>query len=84
MLPATVAILPAPNFRWFLTFLPGSEDFPSITAAAPPAFVASILLLVAIIFDWRMRGRPHRIYVIGGALHVALKVIQMPISATAA
>lgn len=84
MLLASISILPAPIFRWFLTFLPGTDDFPPVTAAAPPALVASILLLVAIVFDWRRRGRPHRVYVIGGALHVALKVIQVPISATAA
>src|SRR5215472_3309676 len=61
MLVATVAILPAPIFRWFLTFLPGPEDFPPITAATPPALVASLLILVAMAFDWRMRGRPHRV-----------------------
>jgi len=84
MLLASISILDAAIFRWFLTFLPETDWPPPVTLAAPPAFVASILLLVAIVFDWRMRGRPHRVYVIGGTLHLAVKVLQGPISATAA
>jgi hypothetical protein len=84
MLLASISIVDAAIFRWFLTFLPGTDWPPPVALGAPPAFLASILLLVAIVFDWRTRGRPHRVYVIGGTLHLALKVIQVPISATAA
>ncbi|HEV2548271.1 MAG TPA: hypothetical protein VGU20_13110 [Stellaceae bacterium] len=84
MLLASISILDAAIFRWFLTFLPGTDWPPLVALAAPPALVASILLLVAIVFDWRIRGRPHPVYVIGGTLHLALKVLQVPISATAA
>ena len=31
-----------------------------------PALLADALLIAAIVYDWRTRGRPHRVYVIGG------------------
>jgi hypothetical protein len=35
------------------------------------------------IFDWRTRGRPHRVYVIGGAIYVAMKLLSLPVSMSA-
>jgi hypothetical protein len=39
--------------------------------------VAYLLLVVAMIFDWRTRGRPHRVYVFGGAALVAVKLLTL-------
>ena len=50
----------------------------SVTIAA--ALVAYLLLVVAIIFDWRTRGKPHPVYVYGGIVLVALKFLNLPIS----
>jgi hypothetical protein len=36
--------------------------------------VADLLLVVAIVHDWRTRGRPHPVYVFGG---VALLAVQL-------
>jgi hypothetical protein len=48
--------------------------------AIPPAIVAYLLVVVAMVFDWRTRGRPHPVYVIGGTLLLALKLLNLPIS----
>ncbi len=54
--------------RWFLTFLapPGAVGPPPVPVTIPPAFVAYLLLVVAIVHDWRTRGKPHAVYVVGG------------------
>lgn len=84
MLLAGISILDAAVARWFLTFLapPGPPGPPPVAVTLPPAFVAYLLLVVAIVHDWRTRGRPHAVYVIGGIALVALKVLSLPISAT--
>ncbi len=84
MLLATISLLDAAVARWFLTFLapPGPPGPPPVIVTLPPSLVAYLLLAVAIVFDWRTRGRPHPVYVFGGAALVALKVLNLPLSAT--
>ena len=86
MLLAAISILDAAVARWFLTFLapPGPPGPPPVAVTIPPALVAYLLIVVALVFDWRTRGRPHPVYVIGGVTLVALKILQLPISATPA
>jgi hypothetical protein len=86
MLLAGISILDAAVARWFLTFLapPGAVGPPPVAVTVPPALVAYLLLVVAIVFDWRTRGRPHPVYVTGGIVLVALKLLNLPLSATAA
>jgi hypothetical protein len=40
--------------------------------------------VVAIVHDWRTRGRPHPVYVYGGLALVAVKFLNWPISLTPA
>ena len=86
MLLAAISILDAAVARWFLTFLapPGPPAPPPVEVTIIPAFVAYLLLVVAIVFDWRTRGRPHPAYIYGGAALVAVKLLNLPISATSA
>lgn len=86
MLLAAISILDAAVARWFLTFLapPGPPGPPPVEVTIVPALVACLLLVVAMIFDWRTRGRPHPAYIYGGAALVAVKILNWPISATAA
>ena len=85
MLVAGVSILDAAVARWFLTFLApaGPPGPPPVAVTILPALVASLLLVVAIVRDWRTRGRPHPAYVYGGGALLAVKVLNWPISATA-
>jgi hypothetical protein len=86
MLLAAISVLDAAVARWFLTFLapPGPAGPPPVAVTIPPAFVAYLLLVVAIVHDWRTRGRPHRVYVIGGLSLIAVKLLNLPISETQA
>ena len=84
MLLAGISLLDAAVARWFLTFLapPGPLGPPPVPVTIPPAFVAYLLLVVAIVHDWRTRGRPHPVYVYGGAALIAVKLLNWPISVT--
>ncbi len=86
MLLAGISILDAAVARWFLTFRapPGPAGPPPVPVTIAPAFVAYLLLVVAIVHDWRTRGRPHPVYVIGGLALITVKILNWPISETAA
>jgi hypothetical protein len=88
MLLGTISLLDAPIARWFLTFLAppppavGPVPPPPVFATFPPALVADLLLVAAIVFDWRTRGRPHPVYLIGGAALLIVQATRVPSSAT--
>jgi len=50
--------------------------------AIPPGLVACLLIVVAIVYDWRTRGRPHKAYVYGGLLLLIDILALVPISGT--
>ena len=84
MLLASISLLDAAVARWFLTFLapPGPLGPPPVPVTIPPALVAYLLLVAAIVYDWRTRGRPHPVYVYGGIALIAVKLLNWPISVT--
>ncbi len=88
MLVAAVSILDAPIARWFITFLapagPLPPGPPPVAVDLGPSLVALLLLVLAMAIDWRKLGRPHTAYVIGAGAYAVMKVVQVPISTTAA
>ncbi|OKO83647.1 hypothetical protein [Bradyrhizobium sp. AS23.2] len=86
MLLAAVSILDAPIARWFMTFLapPGQPGPPPVSVTIAPAVVASLLLVVAMVRDWRTEGRVHPVYIYGTLALLAVKVLNWPVSETAA
>jgi len=86
MLVATVSILDAAVARWFLVFLApaGAAGPPPVAVDVAPALVTCSLLVIAMLRDWRLAGRPHPAYLVGGGVLVALKFLQLPLSETAA
>ena len=86
MLLAAVSILDAAIARWFLTFLapPGPPGPPPVPVTIAPAVVASLLLVVAMVRDWRTEGRVHPVYIYGTLAMLAVKVLNWPISETTA
>ena len=57
--------------RVFLTYLApagAAEGPPPAFVSVPPGLVATLLIVVAIVYDWRTRGRPHKAYIYGGLL----------------
>jgi hypothetical protein len=71
--------------RVFLTLFapPGVAGPPPPFVSVPPALAADLLLVVAMVYDWRTRGRPHPVYVYGGLLMLAQQVLTVPFAATA-
>jgi hypothetical protein len=94
MLLVTIGGMGAPIARWFLFFLaphadphapPWPAGLPHVTAppvffAIPPVLVADLLLVAAIIYDWRTRGRPHPVYLWSGAIGLLSLVTLAPVA----
>jgi vacuolar-type H+-ATPase subunit I/STV1 len=57
---------------------------PPIERTIVAAIAVDLLILVAIAYDWRTRGRPHPVYVFGLGLWVALQVGRIPLAHTPA
>jgi hypothetical protein len=86
MLLATISVLEAPISRWFAVFLapPDVSGPPPVGVDILPATIVAMLVAVAVVYDRRMRGRPHAAYMAGGLAFVTVKVLQVPVSETPA
>jgi hypothetical protein len=88
LLVATVSLLEAPIARWFLVLLapPGANPLapPPVAVALMPGLISDVLIIAAMIYDWRTRGRPHPAYLIAGGALLVLQLAREPISATQA
>jgi hypothetical protein len=89
MLLFTLGLLGAPIARWFFVLLappldphapvpaPGVPDFsdvPPPSVSILPGLTGDLLMIVAMVVDWRTRGRPHPVYVVGLVWFVLLQV----------
>lgn len=84
MLLGYVALLEAPVARWFVAFGPPAPPGPpAVSMTLFPALLADLLIVAAIVFDWRRRGRPHPLLLIGGGVLVASQILRGPFSTTA-
>src|SRR5204862_8266517 len=61
---------------------PGAQGPPPVFVAVPPGLIADLLIVVAMSYDWRTRGRPHHLYVYGGLTLLADQLLTVPVSAT--
>lgn len=86
MLLSMVPLSHAAMARLFMTaFAPAdAKGPPPVFVAVPPGLFVDLLVVVAMLYDWRTRGRPHRVYVIGGALLLATQLLSVPVGASAA
>ncbi len=84
MLLAMIPLMHAATARLFmLMFAPAdAKGPPPVFVSVPPGLTVDLLLVAAIVYDWRTRGRPHPVYLIGGALLVADQLLAVPLSAT--
>lgn len=91
MMLATISILQAPLGRFFFLTLGGGGGPGSRPGMGPPApvattvgpgIVAALLIVAAVVYDWRKRGKPHPITVWVGAAIVAVELLRVPLSAT--
>jgi hypothetical protein len=86
MLLAMIPLMQAAMARVFLTFFapPGPLGPPPVFVAVPPGIFVDLLIVAAILYDWHTRGRPHPVYLIGGPAILAVQILCVPLSATAA
>jgi hypothetical protein len=89
MLAATASMLGAPVARWFIVLLappvpPGViPGPPPVEVTVLPALIGDIPMFAALIMDWRAKNT-NKAFVIAAALAVAVQVLAVPISKTAA
>ena len=93
MLVATVSLLQAAVGRVFRLFLLPPEILALPVGEMPPppvhftvgaGLAVDLIIVAAMVFDWRTRGRPHPAYLIGGGLVLATQLLRVPMSETAA
>jgi hypothetical protein len=91
MMLATMQILQAPIGRFFFLTVGGGGGPGSRPGSGPPApvmttvgagVVVGLLILAAVIYDWRRRGRPHVVYVVGGLALMAVIFLRVPLGET--
>jgi hypothetical protein len=84
MLVATIAVLEAPVARLFMlaTMPADAVGPPPVSVALMPALAVNLLLVAAMIHDWKTRGRTHAAYLWAGAALVAVQLLRMPLSET--
>jgi hypothetical protein len=90
MLVATASLLNAAIARFFfLAFTGGGPGMrPGFGPAQPaanalvPGLLADSVIVLAMMFDWRTRGRPHPAYLWGLGITLAVQILRGPVSQT--
>lgn len=91
MLVATASILQAAIGRIVPLFLASPEVLklpfadrppPPVMFTVLPGLIVDLIIVVAMVFDWRTRGRPHFAYVAGLAFVLASQLLRVPLSET--
>ncbi len=60
----------------------GDSGPPPVELTVSPAIATDLLIVAAMIHDWRKRGRPHPVYLIGGGLWLVVQMGRIPFSHT--
>ena len=90
MVVATVSLLQAAVGRWFLIFIApvviggGPVSPPPVFVTILPGLLSDLLIVAAMMHDRKTKGRVHPVYWVAGGALVALQVLRVPLSTTAA
>ena len=81
---ATVDMLQAAFGRVVRALVGGADGTgpPPVFVSLPAAAAVDVLIVAAMIYDWRTRGRPHPAYFIGGVVILAQQLLIVPLSMT--
>jgi uncharacterized membrane protein YozB (DUF420 family) len=87
MLVASISILQVAVDRIYYLLVIGEKPgvpfgftpTPPVVASVPGALITDLLIVGAMAYDWRARGRPHPAYLIAGAVLLFVQVIRVPL-----
>jgi hypothetical protein len=90
MLLATISVLPPAIARMFFAvnagmgagLRPGLGAPRTVDSVLLSALLADLLIVAAMSYDWRRRGRVHPAYLIGGGIILAVQLLRAPLSTT--
>lgn len=90
ILLATISLLQAAMARVFFVLItgggpglrPGLGPPPPLIIGLVPSLLVEALILAGIVYDWRTRGRPHPVWLIGAAVMTAVILLRGPLSGT--
>jgi hypothetical protein len=90
MMLATITVLPPAIARMFYAvsvgmgegLRPGLAGPRTVESVLMTGLLADVLIVVAMAYDWRTRGRIHPVYLIGGGTIVAVQFLRAPLSTT--
>lgn len=91
ILLATISLLQAAMARVFFTLItgggpglrPGLGEPPPLIIGLVPSLLLELLIVAGLIYDWRTRGRPHPVWLIGGTIMTLVVVLRGPIGGMA-
>ncbi|MEO7151366.1 MAG: hypothetical protein ABIX46_06610 [Burkholderiaceae bacterium] len=85
MLLAMVPLMNAAIARLFKAAFapPDAIGPPPVFIALPPGLFVDLAIVAGIVHDWRTRGRPHPVYLWGGAVLLAVQIGTVPVGASA-
>jgi len=53
-----------------------------VSVALVPGLIAELMIVAGVIYDWRTRGRPHPVWLVGAIVMSAVMLLRIPFSAT--
>ena len=90
MLLATITLLQAAMARIFFVLItgggpglrPGLGPPPPLAIGLVPSLITELLIVAGLVYDWRTRGRPHPVWLIGAAVTTAVILLRGPLGST--
>jgi hypothetical protein len=84
LLLANIPLMQAALARVFMTLFspPDAVGPPPVIVSVPSGLLMSAVVVVPMLYDWRTRGRPHPVYLIGMPVLLAVILLAIPISET--
>ncbi len=90
MLLATITLLQAAMARIFFVLItgggpglrPGLGPPPPLAIGLVPSLITGLLIVAGLVYDWRTRGRPHPVWLIGAAVTTAVILLRGPLGST--
>jgi hypothetical protein len=92
MLLATISLLQAAMGRIFFMLAtgggpgmrPGLGPPPPLFIGLVPSLILELMIVAGIVYDWRTRGRPHPVWLMGAVVMTAVILLRGPFAGTRA